>query len=93
MIKEPHALVLLGWDRLYPFCYVVHVEQQRDGTGCLESLPYGTNGRVTVSLRETLREEIDIRPIYVGSVLPELSDEFAFRRVSGSEELYRLEMR
>jgi hypothetical protein len=93
MVEEPDALVLLGWGRLYPFCYVAHVEQHRDRTGCIETMPYGTNGRVTASLRETLREEIDIRPIYIDSELPELRNDFRFDRVVGSEELYRLEKR
>jgi hypothetical protein len=93
MIEEPDALVLLDWDRLYPFCYVAHVEQARDSTGCIETMPYGTSGKVTTSLRETLLEETARRPVYVGRVLPELNGQFAFRRVSGPEELYRIESR
>ncbi len=90
MIGESDAVVLLPWDRLYPFCYVAHVEQEKTGTTCLEIMPYGTNG-VTQSLRETLRDEIAVRPVYLGSELRELRGEFDFTRVSGMEELYRLE--
>jgi len=93
MIEEPDALVLLDWDRLYPFCYVAHVEQGRDSTGCIETMPYGTNGKVTTSLRETLLEETARRPVYIGRVLPELYNQFSFRRVSGPEMLYRIENR
>lgn len=90
MIGESDALVLLPWDRLYPFCYVAHVEQGKMGTTCLEIMPYGTNG-VTQSLRETLGEAVAVRPVYLGNELRELRGEFGFKRVSGMEELYRLE--
>jgi hypothetical protein len=56
-------------------------------------MPYGTNGIVTESLRAMLRAEIARRPVYIGSELPELDREFVFRRISGPEELYRMEKR
>ncbi len=92
MIEAPDALVLLPWDRLYPFCYVAHVEEGKTGTTCVEIMPYGTHG-VTRSLREALQEALDVRPVYLGNELGELRGEFSFRRVPGPEELYRLERR
>jgi hypothetical protein len=93
MIPEEDALVFLDWGMLYPYCYVAHVEQRRSAAGCIETMPYGTDGRVTDSLRETLREEVARRPVYFGSVLPPLQNEFAFNRVPGPADLYRLEPR
>ncbi len=92
MIDEDNALVFLNWDMLYPFCYVAHVEQGRSGMGCIETMPYGTNGLVSSSLLDTLHEEIDRRPVYFGAQV-NLGSDFIFRRVSGPVELYQLEER
>jgi hypothetical protein len=60
--------------------------------GCIETMPYGTNGLVSSSLLDTLHEEIDRRPVYFGAQV-NLGSDFVFRRVSGPVELYQLEER
>jgi hypothetical protein len=92
-LVEDDSILFIGWDLLYPVCYVAHVEQKRGNIACYEPMPFGTDGRMASSALKLIRANIDLHPIYFSQIPDDMKGLYKFRQVGWSYPLYKLSKR
>ena len=69
-----NAIVLIGWDLLYNYAYVAHVELDRTGMTFMEAYPFSTKEGMAESLVAFLTNELyNGRPVYAAEEFGELT--------------------
>ncbi len=86
---EDNAIVFTGWDMLYPYYFVAHVEQGRTGLAFHETYPQDGVMRLADSTLAYIEANIDTRPIYFSERPSQLADKYKITRTGSG--LFRIE--
>jgi hypothetical protein len=86
---EDNAIVFTGWDMLYPYYFVAHVEQGRPGLAFHETHPQDGVTRLADSTLAYIEANIDTRPIYFSERPSWLADKYKITRTDSG--LFRIE--
>lgn len=87
---EDNAIVFTGWDMLYPYYYIAHVEQVRMGISFHETYPQDGVEELAASALDYIDGNIDTRPVYVTGDSGAFRAHYSLTSISRNPSIYRL---
>ena len=90
---EPDAVVFTGWDLVYPYYYVAHVEMGRTDLVFIQDYPHRGQSDLADSALKYVKETASHRPVYLSDAKDKVRQAFEIEAVRrGSQTLLRVGM-
>ena len=90
---EDNAIVFTGWDTLYAYYYVAHVEQGRTGISFHETFPQDGIEELADSALDYINSYINSRPVYITDEQGAFRSHYTVSKVRSGSPLYRLKVK